>query len=233
MTLEGTILTLICSKTAILEENETLSPPIFQKNGTIWVGESAKYLIYKLYVYNVITDQDIGSYFEEYIWTNTLGGRDYLVTTKNPGFQKPYDICDIRRCINTVNKLGVTYQQLITCELAQERYWNTIIKYWREIVYLNEIYGKFRGDDNNLQLLNIIVNAIQGCEMCRTILSIPSINITYLDWCNIINQDVIFYNIGIEDITFKSGSLYELINKFLKDKIQYNPCGTGVIICEM
>ena len=79
MTLEGTILTLICSKTAILEENETLLPPIFQKNGTIWVGESAKYLIYNLYVYNVITDQDIGSYFAEYIWTNTTGGRDYLV----------------------------------------------------------------------------------------------------------------------------------------------------------
>ena len=222
MTFEDTKLTFICSKIAILEENETLLPPIFQENGTIWVGESAKYLIYRLFIDGIITKEDIDGHFEEYVYTNTTGCRNNLITTENIEFWKPYDMCDIRRCINAVNKLGITYQQLITCEIAQEWYWDTIIKYWRELVYLNEISIKF-GDDNNLQLLNIIVNAIRGCEICQDILSIPSINITYLDWCNIINQDVIFYNIKIEDITFKSGSLHELIYKFLKDKIQYNP----------
>ena len=208
-------------KEQIFAHGNTLSEPSLQENGKVWVGLSAKYIVYVLYKTDLVTKEQVLCKFEEHEFTSCSGWseRDVRFNRVVP-FRLPHDFDDLNRCVNAVNALGVTFQQLTESELAYQRGWNTIIEHWKEICYLLEIYKLDRGESSET-VFNLIKLAIEGNETARDILNIPSINITFEDWKTIIRPEFGATEIGIGGIKLYSSSIYKLLNSFLKEKIEF------------
>ena len=206
-------------KEKFIADSNTLSKPRYCNNGKIWVGLSAEFLVWSLLSLGIISESQVKGKFEDSVWTSWSGWTHTDVGTRAIPFRLPHDFDDLNRCINALNALSITYQQLLDSEISSKRGWSIIIRYWREICYLMQIYWI---NDKCNNILTIVAMAVRGNDTARDSLAIPTINVTFKDWALLFTPEFTDTQREIDGMVFKSSGLYKLLNKFLKDKIGFS-----------
>ena len=165
----------------------------------------------------MISESQVKGKFEDSVWTSWSRWTHTDVGTRAIPFRLPHDFDDLNRCINAVNALSITYQQLLDSELSSKRLVHNY--YWREICYLMQIYWI---NEKYSNILTIVAMAVRGNDIARDILAIPTIKVTFKDWALLFTPEFTDTQREIDGMVFKSSGLYKLLNKFLKDKIGFS-----------